>query len=162
MASTASTISKSARSPSATSSEISAAMLLVSLPTPTVDNSVMMSPPGTAKGPSASAVTTSTSDLSSTSPSTDSSDSEGEAKNDYTAAIVGGSITGVALIHVSQIKKGWFSKSQLRMNEMARHFYSKVLQPRLHLQEKNSTVVRSCKVKEREDIRSRQFLSVSV
>lgn len=86
----------------------------------------------------------------------------GEAKNDYTAAIVGGSITGVALIHVSQIKKGWFSKSQLRMNEMARHFYSKVLQPRLHLQEKNSTVVRSCKVKEREDIRSRQFLSVSV
>ena len=49
----------------------------------------------------------------------------GEAKNDYTAAIVGGSITGVALIHVSQIKKGWFSKSQLTMNEMARHFYSK-------------------------------------
>lgn len=88
----------SARSPSATSSEISAAMLLVSLPTSTVDNSVVMSPPVTAKVSSASAVTTSTSDLSSTSPSTDSSDSEGEAKNDYTAAIVGGSIAGVILI----------------------------------------------------------------
>lgn len=61
----------SARSPSATSSEISAAMLLVSLPTSTVDNSVVMSPPVTAKG---------------------------EAKNDYTAAIVGGSIAGVILI----------------------------------------------------------------
>ena len=58
-----------------------------------------------------------------------------------------------SLCRVSQIRKGWFSKSQLRMNEMARHFYLKVLQPRLHLQEKNSTVVRSCKVKEREDIR---------
>ena len=146
-------------------------------------------------GPSASAVTTSASDLTSTSPSTDSSDSEGAFTKRkkkimqnptyvinahvieinlyangwllFTLLFLRGSeerlysrhYWGIhsgcnidsmhqraGLCHVSQIKKDWFSKSQFIMNEMTCHFYLKVLQPRLNLQEKNSSVVRSYNV----------------